>query len=102
MKAAFVLCKFHLPIQVEIFCLKEILAVGADKFFWMPAVTVNSARDLAVIFQQSGKNAFLGIAYTGKKATASSLEPFKNLQIGKCNLVNVDGQIGIGAEIMQG
>ena len=63
---------------------------GPDKFFWMPAVALNSAHDLAVIFQQSGKNAFLGIAYTGKKASASSLEPFKNLQIGKCNLVNVD------------
>jgi hypothetical protein len=64
---------------------------GADKFFWMPAVTVNSAGDLAVIFQQSGKTSFLGTAYTGKKSSASNLEPFKNLQIGKCNLVDDDG-----------
>jgi hypothetical protein len=65
---------------------------GADKFFWMPAVAVNSSGDLAVTFQQSGKSAFLGTAYTGKKASAASLEPFKNLQIGKCNLLNDDGQ----------
>jgi hypothetical protein len=65
---------------------------GPDKFFWMPAVTVNSAGDLAVIFQQSGKSAFLGTAYTGKRSSASNLEPFKNLQIGKCNLINDDGQ----------
>jgi hypothetical protein len=64
---------------------------GTDKFFWMPSVAVNSSGDLAVTFQQSGKTAFLGTAYTGKKASASSLEPFKNLQIGKCNLINNDG-----------
>ena len=64
---------------------------GADKFFWMPAVTVNSAGDMAVIFQQSGKNGFLGVAYTGKKASATTLEPFRILQLGKCNIMNIDG-----------
>ena len=64
---------------------------GANKFFWMPSVVVNSFGDLAVVFQQSSPSVFLGTAYTGKKATATNLEPFKMLQAGKCNIIMDDG-----------
>ncbi len=63
---------------------------GNNKFFWMGAIAVNSSNDMAVIFQQSGTTSFLGTAYTGKKASAGNLEPFRLLQGGKCNLINVD------------
>lgn len=62
---------------------------GDNKFFWMPAVAANSNNDLAVIFQQSGATQFLGAAFSGKRSGTTALEPFKVLQAGKCNLVNV-------------
>lgn len=62
---------------------------GQNKYFWMPAVAANSANDLAVVFQQSGTTSFLGTAFSGKRSTATSMEPFKVLQAGKCNLINL-------------
>lgn len=64
---------------------------GANKFFWMPAVVVNGSGDLAVVFQQSSPSLFVGTAYTGKKSAATTMEPFKILQNGKCNLIQSDG-----------
>jgi hypothetical protein len=61
---------------------------GSNKFFWMPAVVSNSANDIVTIYHQSGTNQFLGTAFTGKKSSASNLEPFRQLQTGKCGLNN--------------
>jgi hypothetical protein len=54
----------------------------------MPAVVSNSANDIVTIYHQSGTNQFLGTAFTGKKSSAANLEPFRQLQTGKCSLNN--------------
>ena len=62
---------------------------GQNKFFWMPAIAAGAANDIAVIFQQSGTNTFLGAGFSGKRAQATIMEPFKILRAGRCNLIDV-------------
>jgi hypothetical protein len=63
---------------------------GQNRFFWMPGVAVNQRSDVVLVFQQSSPGLFLGTAYTGKRGSASRLEPFRVLRPGACNISDLD------------
>ena len=61
-----------------------------NEYFWWPGIAVNKLGDVAVVFQRSSRRAFLGVAYGGKKARATTIDAVVNLVAGRCSLRNVD------------
>lgn len=68
---------------------KPVLNVkyGADKnFYWFPAITVDGANNIDIVFAYSSPTDYAGIRYTARKTTDTTTEPSAILKSGQVTI----------------
>lgn len=72
---------------------EETFGGGRDWFYWMPGVAINGRGDVAVAFQRSRDNQFLGVAFNGKRSNRARFDKARQLARANCDLRNFGGDI---------
>ena len=82
----------YVRINVSGPTVQEDFSFGADNYWYSyPAVTVDAASNLYMVFNRSGDTEFAGIRYTGKLTTEPTLQPSSELKAGETNYVKTYG-----------
>ncbi len=59
-----------------------------NTFLFWPGIAINKRGDVAMVFQRSKPNGFLGVVFNGKRANAGAFDTMRNLRIGNCALTH--------------
>ncbi len=62
-----------------------------NQFMFWPSIAINRLGDVAMAFQKSKADAYLGVVFNGKRADAPHFDTMRNLRIGNCTLIHIGG-----------